>query len=172
MWINSLLESIENDRIDNWLKQESSNIITQCDRIKITKKEREKIEEFSLQIKKLSQELLRVVDYYPLSLYLSKTLKRYPEFVNLDFKLFHDLGKEKYKELLIESLEQFPEKPIFLGCFIISIYLMSGGQLTRKQELYLTSIFHKFLNIVEPIHYFDIKFEEEELKRMPYHIGR
>jgi len=171
-WINSLLESIENDKIDNWLKEESSDIIAQFDKINITHKEIKKLERFSFQIKKISRELLRVKEYYPLSFYLSKTLERYPEFVNLDFKLFCELGKEKYKELLVESLEQFPEKPIFLGSFMISIYLINSGQLTRKQELYLTSVFHKFLNLVEPIHYFNIKFEEEELKRIPHLVGR
>lgn len=171
-WISSLLKSIEEDEIDEWLGEESQELISNFDKTKITEKEKKKLENFYSKINEISEKILEVKDYYPLTLYLSETLNNYPKFIDLDFQLYNKYKREKYRKLFIESLKEFPEKSIFLGSFMIAIYLLEGGKLNLKQEFYLTSVFHKFLNLVEPLHYFDIKFEEDELKMLPESIGR
>lgn len=113
---------------------------------------KEEFQDFEDKLRKIEKMIIKTDEIYPLSYYLSKVLKQYPEMIRTDYYLLKKMKKEKYLSLVEEGFEKFPEKIIFFQAPIIALYLVFGGyrRLNLMQLSRLTSIFHTFIHLFSP----------------------
>ncbi len=172
-WIKSLMESIENKNVEKWLEENKTYFLN-----KVNKKFLKEIKKRKIDIGKLEKDYLEVSklikrkeEIYPLNIYLSKTLEILSKFIEIDFKLMNSLSEEKYIKLLRESFEFFKEKSIVLNTLPLTVYLLIE-KISKRQWLYLTFFYQKFLSLVTSLNVSLIEIDEKEFEKIPELLAR
>ncbi len=156
MFMEKIFEILNSSSYQNCLIEYSQEMIIKLrkmyDQIKNLKISEKRIEEFEEKLKKIEKNVKCLDEIYPLSFYLSTTLKFYPKMVKIDYEFFKKAEKEKYLALMEKEFEKFPEKIIIFHAPIIALYFVLGGykRMNLLQLSRLTGIFHKFIHILSP----------------------
>jgi len=147
---SNLLEYLKEGKFDEWVKKEEELFINQFNPPMVSKlkKELKKLEKnqrvFDNTLQELEKVLMQRSDLTPLNYHLIKFLSFFSLSLDADIELLKKETPEKYRELVIDSFEIFPEKILIPLTPIISFHIAIAG-INLAEKAYLNEAYSRLM---------------------------